>query len=597
LIGPASRNKNGMPPRLPARGCLPAIAALFLLSCQGVIGGGSSKAGGGGSVGAGMGGAGTVGAGGGPTGAGGGLGGSTTTSSLCTPQMAASVHVGRTPLRRLTRSQLDNTLRDLVGATGNPAGVLAADEHIGPFTSNALVPITDLIVQQQGEMAAKVAADAVARMNTIAGCDLAAAANNTCPTQFISSFGRKAYRRPLATDERDQVLALYTMERTAGTAQTAFQLVVETFLQSPFFLYHVDVGGGAPTSTPVRLTSFELASRLSYFLWNTLPDAALSALADSDSLQDDAVLGAEVERMLADAKAADAIPNFHLQWLGLEGIDSLDKDPRAFPSFNAALAAAMRAETAAFTDHVIRRGDGLMSTLFTAPFSFPQGPLFQLYGVAQPAGFTAGTQVMLDPAQRGGLLTQASFLASHAHRDQTSPVHRGIFVRENILCQPLQPPPPNVNTTPPAPSTAATTRERFAAHEADALCASCHTYIDPIGLAFENYDAIGAWRTTEGGAAIDASGEVIAGKGPLAGKFVGAVELGKKLAASPDVAACLANQWFRFALGRMESNEDACSLQAMYDGFNASGGNVRELIVRIVRGDAFRNVRATGGTI
>ena len=590
-----------MPPRLPPRPVPPALAAVFLFACQGVIGGSPDKAGGGGSVGTGLGG--MVGAGGAGAiggGIGGGIGGSTTTttSSLCTPQMqAAGVRVGRTPLRRLTRSQIDNTLRDLVGATGSPASGLAADEHIGPFTSNALVPITDLIVQQQGEMAAKVAADAVARMNTIAGCDLAAATNNTCPTQFITSFGRKAYRRPLAADERDQYLALYTMEKTAGSAQTAFQLVVETFLQSPFFMYHVDVGGGAPASTPVRLTSFELASRLSYFLWNTTPDATLSAAADNDSLQDDAVLGAQVERMLADAKAADAIPIFHLQWLGLEGIETLDKDPRVFPSFNAALATAMRAETAAFTDYVVRRGDGLMSTLFTASFSFPQGALFQLYNVTQPPGFTAGTMVTLDPAQRGGILTQASFLASHAHRDQTSPVHRGIFVRENILCQPLQPPPPNVNTTPPAPSTAATTRERFAAHEADALCASCHTYIDPIGLVFENYDAIGAWRTTEGGATIDASGEVVAGKGSLAGKFVGAIELGKKLAASPDVAACLANQWFRFALGRMESNDDACTLQAMYDGFAASGGNMRELIVRIVKGDAFRNVRATGGTI
>jgi len=580
-----------MRPRLPTLLSLGALLTILLLGCHGVIGGADNKSGGGG-----MGGAGQI---AGIGGMGGGLGGSTTTttSSLCTPQMQAGVHVGRTPLRRLTRNQLDNTLRDLVGATGSPASVLAADEHIGPFTSNALVPITDLLVLQQSEMAAKVAADAVTRMSTIAGCDLAADTGTTCASQFVTSFGRKAYRRPLATDERDQYVALYTMERAVGTAQTAFQSVVETMLQSPFFLYHVDVGGAAPTSAPVRLTSFELASRLSYFLWNTTPDAELSGLADQNMLQDDAVLGAQVERMLASAKAADAIPSFHLQWLGLETLEGLDKDTRLFPSFNAALATAMRAETAAFTDYVVRKGDGLMSTLLTASFSFPQGPLFQLYGVTQPGGFTAGTQVTLDPTQRGGILTQAAFLTAHAHRDQTSPVHRGIFVRENILCQPLQPPPPDVNTTPPPPSAAATTRERFAMHEADARCAGCHTYIDPIGLAFENYDAIGAYRTTEGGVTIDASGEVVGGAGSLAGKFVGAVELGKKLAASPDVAACTANQWFRFALGRMESNEDACSLQAMYDGFAASGGNVRELIVRMVKGDAFRNVRATGGSI
>ena len=382
------------------------------------------------------------------------------------------MRAGRTPLRRLTRPQLDNTLRDLVGATGNPASVIAADEHIGPFTSNALVPITDLVVVQHSELAAKAAADAVARMNTIAGCDLAAATTNTCVTSFVETFGRKAYRRPLATDERDQYVTLYTTEKAAGTAATAFQQVVETMLQSPFFVYHVDVGAGAPSGTPVRLTSYELASRLSYFLWNTMPDEALFARAAANTLQDDAVLAAEVERMLADARAADAIPSFHLQWLGLDSLESTEKDAALFPQWNATMASAMRAETAAFTDHVVRRGDGLMSTLLTASFSFPQGALFQLYGVAQPAGFRAGDMVTLDSSQRGGILTQGAFLAAHAHRDQTSPVHRGIFVRENILCQTLQPPPADVNTTPPPPSTAATTRQRFANHESDARCAS-----------------------------------------------------------------------------------------------------------------------------
>jgi Protein of unknown function (DUF1592)/Protein of unknown function (DUF1588)/Protein of unknown function (DUF1595)/Protein of unknown function (DUF1585)/Protein of unknown function (DUF1587) len=564
---------------------------LLAVGCQGAIGGANGNPGKGGNPG--TGGTSVI------TGSA-GSGGATvpdisTTAMLCAQQQGA-LRAGRTPLRRLTRSQLDNTLRDLVGVTGNLASVIAADEHIGPFTSNALVPITDLVVQQHSELAVRAAGDAAARMNTIAGCDLAAATSTTCVTSFVETFGRKAYRRPLATDERDQYVALYTMEKAAGTAAGAFQQVVETMLQSPFFVYHVDVGAGAPSGTPVRLTSYELASRLSYFLWNTMPDEALFARAAAGTLQDDAVLAAEVERMLADARAADAIPSFHLQWLGLDSLESTEKDAALFPQWNAAMASAMRAETAAFTDHVVRRGDGLMSTLLTASFSFPQGPLFQLYGVSQPAGFRAGDQVTLDSAQRGGILTQGAFLAAHAHRDQTSPVHRGIFVRENILCQTLQPPPADVNTTPPPPSTAATTRQRFANHESDARCAACHQFIDPIGLAFENYDSVGAFRTQEGGVTIDVSGEVVGGKGNLAGKFNGALELGRKLAASPDVANCFANQWFRFALGRMEAAEDACSLQAMHETFAATGGNIRELIIKMVKGDAFRHVRATGAT-
>jgi hypothetical protein len=324
-----------------------------------------------------------------------------------------------------------------------------------------------------------------------------------------------------------------------------------------------------------------------------MPDPILFDAAANDSLQDPVVLATQVERMLADPRAADAIPAFHLQWLGLGEMDAVDKDPVRFPQFDTVLVDAMRAETAAFSDFVVRRGDGLMSTLLTANFSFPQGPLFQLYGLTQPVRFTPGDEVPTKPGERAGILTQAAFLTTHAHRDQTSPVHRGIFVRENILCQPLMPPPPNVNTTPPAVSDATTTRARFAAHEADPLCAGCHLLIDPIGLGFENYDAIGAYRTRDGAGTVDASGEIKGGTGALAGPFVGAIELGRKLAASPEAANCLTSQWFRFALGRMESNDDACSLQTVRAGFAASGGNVRQLLAKIVQADAFRYVRAT----
>jgi hypothetical protein len=166
-------------------------------------------------------------------------------------------------------------------------------------------------------------------------------------------------------------------------------------------------------------------------------------------------------------------------------------------------------------------------------------------------------------------------------------------VRENILCQPLQDPPPGVSTTPPAVSDTTTTRARFEQHEADPFCGSCHIQIDPIGLAFEHYDAIGAYRTKDGVADVDASGEVVGATGVLGGKFVGAIELSNKLAGSTQAADCLSKQWFRFSLGRMESNDDACSIDAINKDFTASGGNVRQLMTKIVQSDAFRHVRAT----
>jgi hypothetical protein len=506
-----------------------------------------------------------------------GAGGSV--EDLCARTMGQT-NVGRTRLRRLTRTELNNTLRDLVGETGNPAGAVAPDEQIGPFYSNAIAPVTDLIVQQHQEVAARVASSATARMAQIATCDLATGA--TCVREFVSAFGTKAYRRPLEQSEVDAYVTLFELGATNGGATNGFRLVLEAMLQAPSFLYHADLGEQAmPTATPVPLKPYELASRLSYFLWNTMPDAALFERAESGELSDAAALGAEVDRMLADPKALDSIPMFHLQWLGVSEKEDTD------------LERARRAEMARFSDFVVRQGDGLLSTLFTANFSYPEGPLFDIYGVPEPQGFTVGDRVAL-PAERSGLLTQAAFLGTHAHGADSSVVHRGIAVRENVLCQTIQPPPPDVMATPLPPAQGMTARDRFAAHESVDACAGCHAQMDPIGLAFENFDGTGAYRTQENGVTIDASGEIVDAAADLEGTFVGVAELGQKLAQSRFVGDCVANQWFRFSLGRMESQDDACTLSAIHQGFETSGYNVRELVKSIVLSEAFTHVRAVG---
>jgi hypothetical protein len=575
---------------LAARTRVSALAMLLGLGCQGVVGE-TSKTGVAGRPG-------TPGA----TGTGSGSVDGTVSvndnaAALCA-SAGTTLRVGRTLLRRLTRPQFDNTVHELLGNTNNPSSVIAPDERIGPFYSNGIAPVTNLIVQQHSEVAATLAASAVAKMDQIAGCKLSTDTGTTCATQFINDFGLKAYRRPLEQAEKDKYLALFTLGRTnSGAASNGFQLVIEAMLQSPFFLYHADLGAqAAPSTAPVPLTSYELASRLSYFLWDSMPDQELFQAAAGDKLQDTAVLTAEVDRMLKDSRAAQAIPSFHLQWLGIDDMSEVVKDTKLFPQFDGALVDAMQAETGSFADHVVRTGDGLLSTLLTAPYSYLDGPLFSLYGATQPTGFKLGDQVALDPKERGGLLTQAAFLTTKSHRDQTSPVHRGILIRENLLCQPIAAPPPNVNATPPPASVATTTRQRFAQHESDPVCGGCHKMMDPIGLGLENYDPIGAWRTQDGTSAVDPSGEIVEANADVAGKFVGAIELGQKLAKSRQVSDCLATQWLRYSLGRMETVDDACTVQAIHDGFAASGGNVRELLKTIVLGDAFRHVRAVGGS-
>jgi hypothetical protein len=516
-------------------------------------------------------------------------------AALACAKSGGTLNAGVTPLRRLTRDQYNNTVHDLLGATGQPADNLADDEKIGPFHSNAIAPITDLEVQQHQEVAASLALAAIPHMAQISPCDLAADTGTTCATQFISQLGGRAYRRPLAASEVQQYVALYTLGQQGGGAQNGFRLVVEAMLQSPFFLYHHDFGGaGTPQPGVVPLTAYELASRISYFILNSMPDAELFAAAAAGTLGDDAALTRQAQRLLASPGAGATIGSFHRQWLDVEDVASQAKDPALFPQYGADLAAAMLEETGLFSDYVVRGGDGLLETLLTSNVAFPQGGLFAVYGVPQPPGFSVGSPVALDANQRAGILTQAAFLTKWSHNNQTSPVHRGKLVRLNLLCGFIGSPPPNVNTTPPPPTAATSTRERFAQHESDPVCASCHVLMDPIGLGFEHYDPIGAYRDVDGLGAVDATGDIVQAGPDLEGTFDGALELAGKLARSTEVRNCVANQWFRFSMGRMESTDDSCSISGLHDAFRASGGNIRDLIVRVILSPSFRNVRLNG---
>ena len=248
----------------------------------------------------------------------------------------------------------------------------------------------------------------------------------------------------------------------------------------------------------------------------------------------------------------------------------------------------MKAETPAFVQYVLWTGDHKLSTLLTSPAAFVSSALAPIYGVSVSS--TTPQMTTLPAAQgRSGILTQASFLAVQAHPDQTSPVLRGKFVRTKLMCQTVPPPPMDVDITPPAVTAAATARDRFTAHEmAGGSCNGCHQLMDPIGFAFESFDAVGQYRTTENGATIILSGNVAAAADPaLNGAFTGVRELATKLAASDQVRDCVATQWFRYAAGRTEEVPDGCSLTNLQDAFGASGGDLADLVVAMTQTDAF----------
>jgi hypothetical protein len=491
------------------------------------------------------------------------------------------------PLQRLTGQQYLNSVRDLLGIA-NVASLglgLPADEKIGAFRSNTIATVADLGASQYEAAAQQLATLALSQVPTLLPC-ASAQLNAACITQFVTQFGRRAYRRPLTAAEQTAYATLVSASNGAGDFQTSARLVIEAMLQSPNFLYRVELSASnAGAGTPARLPSHELATRLAYFLWNSTPDEALLAAADANQLTAPALVN-QARRLIGDGRFKDGIASFFSQWLDVDTMATMTKDATLFPAFNPAVAAAMQREPLDFATYVLKQGDGKLSTLLTAPYSILSAPLYSVYGMKQPAT-DDGMPVTLPAAQRAGILTQPGFLAAHAHPDQTSPVLLGKTIRENFLCQPLPDPPPNVNTSLPTPVPGQTTRQRFTQHEADPVCGACHQLMDPIGLGFGNYDAMGVFQTKEGGQTIDASGNILNG-GDATTTFNGVVDLASKLSSSQTVQQCAALQWMRFALARQEAPQDACSIATVNSAFKASGQDINALLISIVSSDAFQ---------
>ncbi|MEM6990936.1 MAG: DUF1592 domain-containing protein [Myxococcota bacterium] len=479
----------------------------------------------------------------------------------------APVEVGVTPLRRLTRAQYNATVADLLGDTSAPASVFVADELRAGFPSNESATGA-LQIDQYRQAAETLAATAAAsRFGEWLACDVS---TDACVLPFIESFGLRAYRRPLTTQERDDYLALVQSGRAQWGAERAVELAVQTMLMSPHFLYHVEVGEPAAVdAVTAPLTQWEIASRLSYFMWGTMPDDDLFDAARDGGLGTREEIEAEARRMLDDPRAADMLAEFGDHWLGLTHLDEVERDATAFPHWDPALLEAMRLETRTFLQEVVLRGDGSLETLLGANFSYLDPELAAHYGVTlgdDPLGKTE-----LPAAERAGLLTQGSILVSHAYPSENSWVHRGKLVRERFLCGVMPPPPPEIefeNTNDP---------NRLE----NPQCRGCHELMDPIGQAFDSYDPTGHFV---GG---PAPGEVM---GSDIGAFDTIPELGARLSEDEAARRCMAEQVGQFALSRRLWGADDCSREEIYATFEASGFNIRELLVATATSDAFRQL-------
>jgi hypothetical protein len=489
------------------------------------------------------------------------------------------------PLMRLTNREYDDTVHDLLGDTTQPATQFASDrDPTFEFRRAGDLAVQDATLLQTA--AESLAAAAIPNLNTMLSC--APTGGDACAQQFITQFGARAFRRPLSSAEASRLMALYTTGTT--TLNLAFpeaiSLLIEAMLQSPQFLYHWEI---SPNDAPVydgsvlQLDAYHIASRLSYFIWGSMPDDALFASAASGELNTLAGVTAAARRLLADPKARGTVSSFFSDWLALDGLAARAKDATLYPQYTPALQTAMLAETSTFVQSVVFDGDGRWSTLLGAPYTYIDQSLGTLYG-AQVMG-TGVQRTMLNASQRSGFLTQASFLALTGTTEGSDPPRRGAAVLTKLMCRPLPPPPANV--PPPAPASAGgTTRQRFTAHDMNPCAHGCHTTMDPIGFAFENYDGIGGYRTTDNGLPVDASGSVsVDGASQSFNDAIGLVQI---LTKSNQVRQCFSTEWARYALDRPDTPDDQASLAAVALAFSQDTAGVQDLMTAVATMRSFR---------
>ncbi|MFB1484220.1 DUF1592 domain-containing protein [Corallococcus sp. RDP092CA] len=505
-------------------------------------------------------------------------------------QPARSVRVAR-----LTHAQWLSSVKDLLKLDAPPTA-LAQTFRADPaqsgflFGNDARALAVDEALWSAYQRAAADLAEQVATDATKLGRLLPAGdtTDEARARAFVESFGLRALRRPLTADEVETYLALYRQGPRGYPSMAAFQgglrMVLEGFLQSPLFLYRVERSTQAADGK-VPLDGFEVASRLSYALWNSMPDDALFAAAREGLLSKREGVAAEARRMMADPRARDVVDAYHQVIFDVPRYGRILPNPTRFPNVTAKLAESAAKENALFVQDVVFGRKGRFTDLLTSRDTFVNDELARIYGLT--GTFTADfVPATLDGTQRRGILTQVGFLASHATSLEPDPIHRGVYLSERILCQKIGAPPANIPAL-PAPN-GRTNREVVTSHtEAPGtVCATCHaTLINPLGFPFENFDAVGAYRTTDNGHPVDASSSPGIGGQKVSVKD--ALDLADALANAQGVHACYARHWVEFLSGRPAAEEDEALVQRLGRLSQSGQLSIVDLVVEVVTGVGF----------
>ena len=508
------------------------------------------------------------------------------------------VAIGPAPLRRLSNNEYLNALQDLFPGQNPTIPELPADIPVAGFENAAEAQQASDVRIARYETIAYAYAEAAtvddAAVHTLSGCaDWSTPTLATsCSAQFIDHTGRRIFRRPLDDGERERFTTKFTAWQSAVDFQGAVRLTLSAMLQSPQFLYRAEpIPRDQAAGALVALDAYEMASRLSFFIWESAPDDALLDAASRNALHTENEIRTEAERMLQDDRARRVLWSFHRQWLGLDRIlldEHLVRTPAVDPAWTAATQAAAWEETHLFVENVLGQG-GSFRDLLTSRRAWVNGEMARIYGVDAPADPSTWTEASLPETERAGLLTRAAFLAGFAHRGATSPPVRGNGIQLRLLCQLPISPPPGVDLSQPKPSVGqgpVTNRALFETRTSPSTCQGCHAGLNGFGFGFELYDAAGHFHTTEQGLPIDASGAIHGTD--VDGPFLGAIALSDSLSKSATVYQCAAQQWVRFALGRAPSNDEQPMVRSLAKTFLESGGDVRAIMIAIATSPTFR---------
>lgn len=490
-------------------------------------------------------------------------------------------------LARLTRSQYTFAIFDLFGPSiVIPPGLQPDLAQDGLLSIGATVSsLSPGGVEKNVDIALKLADQIVAQdpIPTFACPDPSA---SSCLETRIRDGGRRIWRRPLTEEEVSTLKNLGSAATAAlpDDPMAAERYVLVALLTSPHFLYRFEFGEPDPDHPDYRrYTAFELASRLSFFLWQSVPDEALLAAAATGELMTEQGLNTQVNRMVESPLARRAVRNFFAEWLDLTTLDELNKDPTLFPHFAVDLGASAREETLRTVEHIVFEKSADIRDVLTTETTFVDKRLASIYGIAAPHLDGFGEVKLPDDGDRAGILGQVSFLAKQAHPVSSSATLRGLFIRERLLCQPLPTPPANLNTAIPEPGPGALTlRDRLVVHMEEASCAVCHAQVDPIGFGLENFDGIGRWRATDNGGLVDPTGDLDGTP------FDGPRQLNVAIANHPDFVPCLVSTLYAYAVGRLPTAGEAALLTELESGFVEGGLRFLTLMRLIALSAGFR---------